>query len=93
MPLEQVAQMSFIPMGIPRELGVGLQSAGAATADVPSFSNGCHICEVEVDPDNGAVQLDHYTVVNDIGLVVNPLLARGQIHGGVAQGAGRGRDL
>ena len=89
MPLEQVAQMSFIPMGIPRELGVGLPGAGAATADVPSFPNGCHICEVEVDPETGAVQLDRYTVVDDIGLVVNPLLARGQIHGGVAQGAGQ----
>ena len=95
MPLEQVAQMSFIPMGIPRELGVGLQGAGAATADVPSFPNGCHISEVEVDPDTGAVQLDRYTVVDDIGLVVNPLLARGQIHGGVAQGAGQalGEDV
>ena len=95
MPLEQVAQMSFIPMGIPRELGVGLQGAGAATADVPSFPNGCHICEVEVDPDTGAVQLDRYTVVDDIGLVVNPLLARGQIHGGVAQDAGQalGEDV
>jgi carbon-monoxide dehydrogenase large subunit len=82
-------------MGIPRELGVGLQGAGAATADVPSFPNGCHICEIEVDPDTGAVQLDRYTVVDDIGLVVNPLLARGQIHGGVAQGAGQalGEDV
>lgn len=95
MPLEQVAQMSFIPMGIPRELGVGLQGAGAATADAPSFPNGCHICEVEVDPETGAVQLERYAVVDDIGLVVNPLLARGQIHGGVAQGAGQalGEDV
>src|SRR4029077_1293588 len=95
MALEQVAQIAFTPMGIPRELGVGLQGAGAATADVPSFPNGCHISEVEVDPDTGAVQLDRYTVVDDIGLVVNPLLARGQIHGGVAHGAGEalGEDL
>ena len=89
MPLAQVAQMSFIPMGLPAELGVGLQGAGAAAADVPSFPNGCHICEVEVDPETGAVALDRYTVVDDIGTVVNPLLARGQIMGGVAQGAGQ----
>ena len=89
MPLQQVAQMSFIPIGLPAELGVGLQGAGAAPGDVPSFPNGCHICEVEVDPETGAVAIDRYTVVDDIGTVVNPLLAKGQIMGGVAQGAGQ----
>jgi len=89
MPLGQIAQMSFIPVGLPSELGVGLQGAGAFAANVPSFPNGCHICEVEVDPETGAVVLDRYTVVDDIGTVVNPLLARGQIQGGVAQGAGQ----
>ena len=89
MPIGQVAQMSFIPVGLPSELGVGLQGAGAFSANVPSFPNGCHICEVEVDPETGAVVLDRYTVVDDIGTVVNPLLARGQIQGGVAQGAGQ----
>ncbi|HXQ54178.1 MAG TPA: xanthine dehydrogenase family protein molybdopterin-binding subunit [Stellaceae bacterium] len=89
MPLLQIAAMSFIPVGIPRELGVGLQGAGAFSADIPSFPNGCHICEVEIDPDTGAVTLDRYAVVDDIGTVMNPLLAQGQIHGGVAQGAGQ----
>src|SRR5256885_10417329 len=89
MPLGEIAQMSFIPVGLPSELGVGLQGAGAFAADVPSFPNGCHICEVEVDPETGAVVLDRYAVVDDIGTVINPLLARGQIQGGVAQGAGQ----
>src|SRR5947209_3548120 len=89
MPLEQVAQMSFIPVGLPSELGVGLQGAGAFSSDVPSFPNGCHICEVEIDPETGEAALDRYTVVDDIGTVINPLLARGQIQGGVAQGAGQ----
>ena len=95
MPIGQVAQMSFIPIGVPAELGVGLQGAGAAPGDVPSFPNGCHICEVEIDPETGAVALDRYAVVDDIGMVVNPLLARGQIMGGVAQGAGQalGEDV
>jgi len=66
-----------------------LQGAGAFAANVPSFPNGCHICEVEVDPETGAVVLDRYAVVDDIGTVVNPLLARGQVQGGVAQGAGQ----
>jgi carbon-monoxide dehydrogenase large subunit len=89
MSIGQVAQMSFIPVGLPSELGVGLQGAGAFSANVPSFPNGCHICEVEVNPETGKVALDRHTVVDDTGTVVNPLLARGQIMGGVAQGAGQ----
>jgi aerobic carbon-monoxide dehydrogenase large subunit len=89
MPIGQVAQMSFIPVGLPSELGVGLQGAGAFSSDVPTFPNGCHICEVEIDPEIGEVTLDRYTVVDDIGTVINPLLAMGQIQGGVAQGAGQ----
>ncbi len=90
MPLKQVAQMSFIPVHLPsEELGVGLRGEGAFAAEVPSFPNGCHIAEVEVDPDTGAVTIDRYTVVDDIGTVINPLLAQGQIHGGVAQGVGQ----
>ena len=89
MPIGQVAQMSFIPVGLPSALGVGLQGAGAFNSDLPSFPNGCHICEVEIDPETGAVELDRYTVVDDCGTVINPLLAKGQIMGGVAQGAGQ----
>jgi len=89
MPLTQIAQMSFIPVGLPAELGVGLQGAGAFAAHTPTFPNGCHICEVEVDPETGAVSIDRYTVVDDVGTLINPLLATGQIHGGVAQGAGQ----
>jgi carbon-monoxide dehydrogenase large subunit len=89
MPIEQIAQMSFIPVGLPSELGMGLQGAGAFNSDMPSFPNGCHICEVEIDADTGAVELDRYTVVDDCGTVINPLLAKGQIMGGIAQGAGQ----
>jgi carbon-monoxide dehydrogenase large subunit len=76
-------------VGLPSALGVGLQGAGAFSSDVPTFPNGCHICEVEIDPETGEAALDRYTVVDDIGTVINPLLARGQIQGGVAQGAGQ----
>ena len=55
MPIEQVARMSFIPVGLPSALGVGLQGAGAFSSDVSSFPNGCHICELEIDPETGAV--------------------------------------
>ncbi|HME26979.1 MAG TPA: xanthine dehydrogenase family protein molybdopterin-binding subunit [Acetobacteraceae bacterium] len=89
MPIGQVAQMSFIPIGLPSALGVGLQGAGAFSPDVSSFPNGCHICELEIDPDTGEVEIDRYTVVDDVGTVINPLLAMGQIQGGIAQGAGQ----
>jgi carbon-monoxide dehydrogenase large subunit len=89
LPIAEVAARSFIPVGLPSELGMGLQGAGAFNSDVPSFPNGCHICEVEIDPDTGAVELQRYTVVDDCGTVINPLLAKGQIRGGVAQGAGQ----
>ncbi len=51
-----------------------------------TFPNGCHMCEVEIDPDTGALEIVRYTIVEDIGNVINPVLAEGQIHGGVAQG-------
>ena len=88
-PLVQVARASFRPMGNPIELGIGLEGIGAFAANSPSFPNGCHICEVEIDPETGIVKLDRYAVVDDIGLVLNPLLAEGQIHGGIVQGIGQ----
>ena len=54
-----------------------------------SFPNGVHVCEVEIDPDTGVVRTDRYTVVDDFGTIVNPLLAEGQVHGGVVQGIGQ----
>lgn len=57
--------------------------------DAPTFPNGVHLCEVEVDPETGATEILRYTVVDDVGTVINPLLLEGQIHGGVAQGLGQ----
>lgn len=54
-----------------------------------TFPNGCHICEVEIDPETGQVTLDRYTVVDDVGTEINPLLVKGQVTGGVAQGVGQ----
>ncbi len=60
-----------------------------ATLPARSYPNGAHVAEVEVDPDTGKVTLDRYTVVDDFGNLINPLLAEGQVHGGVAQGVGQ----
>lgn len=55
----------------------------------PTFPNGCHICEAEVDEETGTVEIVRYTIVDDVGTVINPLLVEGQIHGGLAQGIGQ----
>jgi carbon-monoxide dehydrogenase large subunit len=68
---------------------MGLQGMGAFSPNLESFPSGCHICEVEVDPETGAVTIDRYAAVDDVGTVINPLLVMGQIHGGIAQGAGQ----
>jgi len=62
-----------------------------ATADIPqwTFPNGCHIAEIEIDPDTGVVRIERYTAVDDFGVVVNPMLVAGQVHGGVVQGIGQ----
>ena len=54
-----------------------------------SFPNGCHICELEIDPETGVTQVAKYTVVDDFGVLMNPMLAEGQVHGGVVQGVGQ----
>ena len=73
------------PEGVPSSLDVD-----HTTAPVPSaFPNGCHVAEVEIDPDTGVVQIVRYTGVNDFGTVINPMLVAGQLHGGVAQGIGQ----
>ena len=55
----------------------------------PTFPNGCHICEVEIDPETGTVAIVRYTIVDDLGRIINPLIVWGQVHGGVAQGLGQ----
>jgi carbon-monoxide dehydrogenase large subunit len=74
-----------MPEGVPSSLDVD-----HTTKEVPStFPNGCHVAEVEIDPDTGVVQIGRYTGVNDFGTIVNPMLVAGQLHGGVAQGIGQ----
>ncbi|HEX3652578.1 MAG TPA: xanthine dehydrogenase family protein molybdopterin-binding subunit [Rhizomicrobium sp.] len=67
----------------------GLDSDGTYVGQAPTFPNGCHICEVEVDPETGKVDLVSYKVLDDFGRVINPMLVAGQVHGGVVQGIGQ----
>jgi carbon-monoxide dehydrogenase large subunit len=66
-----------------------LDTAEVAKIDFHTFPNGCHIAEVEVDPDTGVVSVERYAVFDDVGKAVNPMIVRGQVHGGVAQGTGQ----
>ena len=68
---------------------VELVGDGEFNPSAPTYPNGCHICEIEVDPDTGAFTIPRYTVVDDFGKVVNPLLLAGQVHGGIGQGLGQ----
>ena len=66
-----------------------LQGFGEFVQDECTYPNGTHICEVEIDPDTGATQVVAYTIVDDFGVTVNPILLAGQVHGGVVQGIGQ----
>ncbi len=66
-----------------------LDAAEIAKIDAHTFPNGCHIAEVEADPDTGVVRVVNYIVMDDVGKAVNPMIVRGQVHGGVAQGVGQ----
>jgi carbon-monoxide dehydrogenase large subunit len=69
--------------------GAPLRAAAEIAAPMPAYPNGCHICEVEVDPETGGVELVAYAGVDDVGTVINPLIVDGQTHGGIAQGVGQ----
>ena len=67
----------------------GLEAKESYDPPASTYPNGTHVCELEVDPDTGVVTVERFTVVDDFGEVVNPLLLQGQVHGGVAQGIGQ----
>jgi carbon-monoxide dehydrogenase large subunit len=85
MELSQRVREGKMPDGVPSSLDVDHTSS-----DVPStFPNGCHVAEVEIDPDTGVLTIVNYAAVNDFGTIVNPMIVAGQLHGGVAQGIGQ----
>jgi carbon-monoxide dehydrogenase large subunit len=74
---------------VPAELRGPLYAEAEIHEPLPTYPNGCHACEVEVDPDTGHVEIMSYVGVDDVGRVINPLIVDGQTHGGIAQGAGQ----
>jgi carbon-monoxide dehydrogenase large subunit len=75
--------------GRPAEVPDSLDSEEEYAAPDQFFPNGCHVCEIEIDPETGRVFVDSYAAVDDVGIVINPMIVHGQVHGGVAQGLGQ----
>jgi aerobic carbon-monoxide dehydrogenase large subunit len=87
--LLELAQKLRAGLKPPAELPQSLDVALATNSPPSAFPNGCHIAEVEIDPETGAVAVVRYAMVNDFGTLLNPLLAEGQAHGGIVQGIGQ----
>jgi carbon-monoxide dehydrogenase large subunit len=87
--IHEVAKTAFQLDKLPADMEPGLYETATYRSPAGNFPNGCHICEVEVDPDTGVTDIVGYWVVDDVGTVINPLLLKGQIMGGIAQGIGQ----
>ena len=87
--IEEVARAAFDPARQAPGVEPGFDESGHFTPPQPTFPNGCHVCEVEIEPDTGHIDIVRYLVVDDFGTVINPLLLAGQVQGGVAQGVGQ----
>ncbi|MCZ6454186.1 MAG: xanthine dehydrogenase family protein molybdopterin-binding subunit [Alphaproteobacteria bacterium] len=87
--LFDVAREARTSTTLPEELSGPLSGTDTHTIENWSYPNGCHICELEVEQDTGAVHIVSYCAVDDVGRVINPMLVAGQVHGGVAQGVGQ----
>ena len=84
-----VAQAARDPGKLPPGVEPGLDTTQVQTPSAATFPNGCHIVEAEIDPGSGVVTIARYTVVDDFGAVINPMLLEGQVHGGIVQGLGQ----
>ncbi|MGD0430573.1 MAG: xanthine dehydrogenase family protein molybdopterin-binding subunit [Acetobacteraceae bacterium] len=87
--LFEVAAAALTRNDLPEELSGKLDAISDKTIPEASFPYGSHVCEVEVDPETGVVEIVNYTAVDDVGRAVNPMIVHGQVHGGIAQGVGQ----
>jgi carbon-monoxide dehydrogenase large subunit len=86
--LGDIAKAAYAGHGLPTGLGLGLDGVGVSDGK-SSYPNGCVICEIEIDPETGKIQLEKMSVVDDVGIVINPLMLEGQLSGSIAQGIGQ----
>ena len=87
--LVSVAKAAFIQAKLPPGMEPGFSASAILAPPDANFPNGFHVCEIEIDRETCVPRILRYTVVDDVGRIVNPLLLKGQIHGGVAQGVGQ----
>ncbi|MEO1252808.1 MAG: molybdopterin cofactor-binding domain-containing protein [Pseudomonadota bacterium] len=87
--LQDIAEAAYRAHDLPPELEPGLEATAFYDPDNFTFPSGTHVCEVEIDPETGAVAIERYTAVDDFGEIVHPMIVAGQVHGGVAQGVGQ----
>jgi aerobic carbon-monoxide dehydrogenase large subunit len=85
----EIAKESLNPQNLPDGMDLGLVTSATFSCTEQNFPNGVHICELEIDEETGEVEILDYSVVDDVGTVMNPLLLEGQICGGIAQGVGQ----
>jgi len=88
--LDEVARAAFQSAQLPDDIETGFtERSNYGPADAATFPSGAHVCEVEIDIETGEVALSRYCAVDDVGVMLNPLLCEGQIHGGIVQGIGQ----
>ena len=87
--LTEVAKAAHDPTHLPPGVEAGLDERATFFPKAPTFPNGSHVCEIEIDPETGVVKIVGYWVVDDVGRVLNPMLVKGQLHGGIVQGIGQ----
>jgi carbon-monoxide dehydrogenase large subunit len=87
--VKEIATAAHDVANLPKGMETGLFATAVYNAPVNNYPNGCHTCELEIDRETGKVDITRYSVVDDFGTVLNPLLLHGQVHGGIAQGAGQ----
>ncbi|MDA0651947.1 MAG: xanthine dehydrogenase family protein molybdopterin-binding subunit [Proteobacteria bacterium] len=87
--LKEVAKTSYKPNSLPPDMEIGLFATDTFVPGTPVFPNGCHVVEVEIDPETGKTEILRYSVVDDVGTVINKLTLEGQIHGGIGQAVGQ----
>ncbi len=86
---DRVVRAAFDATKLPAGVGPGLDETGTYERTAFNYPNGCHVAEIELDPETGAVQLVGYWVVDDFGRIINPMIVRGQVVGGAVQGIGQ----
>jgi carbon-monoxide dehydrogenase large subunit len=89
MNIGEIAFSAYVPHNYPEGLEPGLDESAFYDPLNFSFPSGTHVCEVEIDPDTGIVEIVKYTAVDDFGTVINPMIVEGQVHGGIVQGVGQ----